>query len=175
MTHGPQALRPDEDRSWLLLMGLVLWLPAELDKRLASLAHVSHVEFLVLRWLTHSTDRAIHMSSLANAISVTPSHLTRIVSRLEKRSLVTRTPDPDDGRFTLVRLADDGARLVAGTEAAYDAAVRDLLFDKLEEHHIPALDEITTRVLAHLSPGCVAAVSAQVTPGATPAGATTGP
>lgn len=159
MTDDPTTLRPSEDRTWLLLVGLMMWLPAELDARLASMAKVSHVEFLVLRWLTHSKDRAIHMSSLATAISVTPSHLTRIVSRLEKRSLVTRTPDPDDGRFTLVRLAEDGAQLVTVNEVAYVHMVRDLLFDRLEKDHVQDLDEITTRVLAHLKPECVAAIS----------------
>jgi DNA-binding MarR family transcriptional regulator len=159
MTDVPTTLRPSEDRTWLLLVGLMMWLPAELDARLASMAKVSHVEFLVLRWLTHSKDRAIHMSGLATAISVTPSHLTRIVSRLEKRSLVTRTPDPDDGRFTLVRLAADGAQLVTRNELAYVRTVRELLFDRLEKDQVQDLDEITARVLAHLKPECVAAVS----------------
>lgn len=159
MTEASTTLRPSEDRTWLLLVGMMMWLPAELDARLASMARVSHVEFLVLRWLTQSVDRAIHMSSLAMAISVTPSHLTRIVTRLEKRSLVTRTSDPDDGRFTLVRLSEEGARLVTDNEVAYVRVVRDLVFDRLGKDHVRDLDEITTSVLTHLKPECVAAIS----------------
>lgn len=159
MTDDLVTLRPSEDRTWLLLVGVMMWLPAEMDARLASTAHVSHVEFLVLRWLTHTEDRAIHMSRLATAISVTPSHLTRIVSRLERRSLVTRAPDPDDGRFTRVRLTEDGAQLVTDHEAAYVQAVRELLFDRLDQDHVHELDEIATRVLTRLKPECVSAVS----------------
>ncbi len=157
MTKAPGALRPDEDRAWALLVGVMMWLPGELDARLEATAEVSHVEYQVLRWLALCDDRALHMTGLATATSVSPSHLSRIVARLEKRSLIERTPDPGDGRFTLARLTDLGARTVAESEAAYGAAVRELVFARLGPDQTEHLEDIAERILQHLRPECVAA------------------
>lgn len=37
---------------------------------------------------------------------------TRMIARLEQRGLVVRTPDPADGRVSVIALTDEGARLV---------------------------------------------------------------
>jgi DNA-binding MarR family transcriptional regulator len=157
MTQSPGALRPDEDRTWALLVGVMMWLPAELDARLGSMADVSHAEYQVLRWLALCDDRALHMTRLATATNVSPSHLSRIVARLEKRSFVERTPDPDDGRFTLARLTALGARTVSENEAAYGAAVRELVFARLRPDQAADLEDIAERILGNLRPDCVAA------------------
>lgn len=157
MTTAPAALQDDEDRTWALLVGLMTWLPAALDTRLAAVGDVSHVEYTVLRWLSRTEDGALHMSRLADTAAVTPSHLSRIVGRLEKRAMIAREPDPQDGRYTLARLTDLGARTVASTEDAYGAAVRELVFDRLGPEQVRALEGIAGTVLGHLKPECVAA------------------
>ena len=109
-----ERLSPQEDRTWSLLVGVMMWLPAELDTYLEKAADLSHAEFGVLRCLSVSEDREIHMSRLAATASVTPSHLSRIVGRLEKRSLLTRSVDSTDARKTLARLTQAGASLERG-------------------------------------------------------------
>ncbi|HEY0214977.1 MAG TPA: MarR family transcriptional regulator [Cellulomonas sp.] len=157
MTTGSGALGPDEDRTWALVVGAMMWLPAALDARLATTAPVTHVEYQVLRWLSLADDHALHMSRLADTTSVTPSHLSRIVARLERRALVARTPDPADGRYTLAILTDAGARTVAGTADAYGTAVRELLLERLDPAEVHQLETIAARVLGHIRPECVAA------------------
>ena len=71
----------------------MMWMPAELDTYLEQVADLSHAEYGVLRCLSLSEDREIHMSRLAATASVTPSHLSRIVGRLEKRDLLARSTD----------------------------------------------------------------------------------
>lgn len=154
-----QPLDPTEDRTWALLVGMMTWLPAALDSHLQELCEISHAEYSVLRWLDRSEDGALHMSQLADTTSVTPSHLSRIVARLEKRGLVARTPDPSDGRYTLALLTDAGGELIRRTDLDYAQLVRDLLLDHLPTGDRERLDLITSRVLGELRPDCLAAHS----------------
>lgn len=74
-----------EDRIWSLLVGVMMSLPAELDAFLKQAAGISHVEYRVLRCLSTSEDHELHMTRRALNASITPSHLSRIVARLEKQ------------------------------------------------------------------------------------------
>lgn len=51
-------------------------------------------------------------SALAEAERVQRPTATRIVAKLEQRGLVSRTPDPDDGRVARVAITKDGRALL---------------------------------------------------------------
>lgn len=51
-------------------------------------------------------------SALADAERIQRPTATRIVTKLEERSLVTRTPDPDDGRVSRVSITREGRTLL---------------------------------------------------------------
>jgi DNA-binding MarR family transcriptional regulator len=148
-------LSPQQDRTWSLLVGVMMWLPAELDAFLERIANLSHAEYGVLRCLSLSEDREIHMSRLAATASVTPSHLSRIVGRLEKRSLLARSADPADARRTLARLTQPGARLLQEVEPGYVAEVRARVFELLEDRQIGQLEDLTEAILTPLRGECV--------------------
>ena len=158
MNDDPGALSPREDRSWALLVGLMMWLPAELDARLATTTGLNYVDYQTLRWLSLTEDGALHMSQLAATSSVTPSHLSRIVARLEKQRMIERIPDPNDGRFTLAHLTESGAQVVANSEATFGSAVRELVFERLGPDQVQHLDAITESILSNIKPECVAAL-----------------
>lgn len=52
------------------------------------------------------------IGALASAEQVRPPTMTRLVAALEARGLVTRAPNPTDGRATLVRATPAGVRLL---------------------------------------------------------------
>jgi DNA-binding MarR family transcriptional regulator len=54
----------------------------------------------VLRWLYRTDGHALRRRP-ADPAAVTPSRLPRIVGRLEKRAMVARSHDPQDGRASL--------------------------------------------------------------------------
>ncbi|PPB48677.1 MarR family transcriptional regulator [Arthrobacter pityocampae] len=148
-------LSPQQDRTWSLLVGVMMWLPAELDTYLERSADLSHAEYGVLRCLSLSEDREIHMSRLAATASVTPSHLSRIVGRLEKRDLLARSTDPTDARKTLARLTPAGAELLAEVEPGYVAEVRARVFELLEDRQLEQLEDVTETILTPLRSECV--------------------
>lgn len=149
------GLSPQQDRTWSLLVGVMMWLPAELDTYLEQSAQLSHAEFGVLRCLSASEDREVHMSRLAATANVTPSHLSRIVGRLEKQSLLARSSDPADARRTLARLTEAGARLVAEVEPGYAAQIRARVFDLLGDHQRQQLEDVAEAILTPLRGDCV--------------------
>lgn len=133
----------------------MMWLPAELDAYLEQAADLSHAEFGVLRCLSLGEDREIHMSRLAATASVTPSHLSRIVGRLEKRGLLARSTDPADARRTLARLTASGAGLLAEVEPGYVAEVRARVFALLDGAQVDQLEDVAEAILTPLRRECV--------------------
>lgn len=133
----------------------MMWLPAELDTYLERTADLSHSEYGVLRCLSLGEDREIHMNRLAATASVTPSHLSRIVGRLEKRTLLMRSADPSDARRTLARLTPSGAHLLSEVEPGYVAEVRARVFELLEDRQSEQLEDLAETILTPLRSECV--------------------
>lgn len=70
-------------------------------------------EFDVLATLRRSGPKAaLTPTYIAQVAMVKPSGLAHRLARLESAGLVTRTPDPDDGRGALIRITPTGRRVV---------------------------------------------------------------
>lgn len=145
-TPEPQWLDADERAAWLALVSVVVRLPAALDAQLRREAGLSHFEYTVLAGLSERPDRTIRMSELAALADGSLSRLSQVVSRLERRGLVTRTPDPDDRRATLAVLTDDGWETVVATAPSHVAEVRRLVFDPLTRAQVAQLRSIGERI-----------------------------
>jgi DNA-binding MarR family transcriptional regulator len=59
-----------------------------------------------------SVETGITQKDLGEIVNKTPANLTRILDRLEKKSLITRKPDAKDRRVYLVYLTDKGSDLM---------------------------------------------------------------
>lgn len=75
-------------------------------------------EALVL--LTFSRDGELPMSKIGERLMVHPTSVTNTVDRLQRAGLVTRRPNPQDGRGTLASITGKGREVC-------DAATRDLM------------------------------------------------
>jgi DNA-binding MarR family transcriptional regulator len=60
-------------------------------------------------------------SELAQRERIQRPTATRLLARLEAPGYVTRTPDPQDGRSSLVSITDEGRELLIGLRARKDA------------------------------------------------------
>ncbi len=63
--------------------------------------HVSAVEFEVLMRLARSPGRQLRMTDLASQTSLSTSGVTRVVDRMERSGLLTRSACPTDRRSSL--------------------------------------------------------------------------
>ncbi|AOT04398.1 MarR family winged helix-turn-helix transcriptional regulator [Arthrobacter sp. U41] len=148
----PQWLSAEERQAWLTLVGVMIRLPSALDAQLQRDAGLSHFEYMVLARLSEASGRTRRMSELAGFTESGLPRLSQVVSRLEKRGWVRRSPDPTDGRITLATLTEDGWEKVVQTAPGHVAAVRTLVFDPLTRAQSRQLGGIGQRILRSVDP-----------------------
>jgi DNA-binding MarR family transcriptional regulator len=71
--------------------------------------------YLLLAWLID--EGPLRASAIAENFGIDKGAISRQLQHLEDLGLVTRTPDPDDGRATLVAASDDAVRRMADVAA----------------------------------------------------------
>lgn len=146
-------LDDEELAAWKAMAGIVFALPAALDAQLQRDAGISHFEYTVLAALSEADRRRLRMSYLAALANGSLSRLSHVVKRLEKQGWVERTPDPEDGRFTVARLTEAGWEKVVATAPGHVEAVRQLVIGPLTKAQVRQLREIGTRIGHGLLPG----------------------
>jgi DNA-binding MarR family transcriptional regulator len=161
----PRWLSSDEREAWLTLVGVMMKLPSALDAQLQRDAGLSHFEYMVLAGLSEAPDRTRRMSDLAGFTESGLPRLSQVVSRLEKRGWIRRSPDPSDGRITLATLTEDGWAKIVRTAPGHVEAVRSLVFDPLTKAQSRQLGSIGRRILSVLDPDDYCLRSADVEPG----------
>jgi MarR family transcriptional regulator for hemolysin len=73
-------------------------------------------------------NEGVSQVALAGALDVDQMTVSGIVSRLEKRGLIVRYPNPNDSRAKLARLTDAGQELVARAKNVGRAVYEDALY-----------------------------------------------
>ncbi len=117
--------RPDLDPSPIGVIGRISRLARELEQRLEPVYRAHGLEagwYDVLATLRRAgPPYRVRPTELTGALMLTSSGTTKRLDRLEQAGLITREPDPDDRRGTLIALTDAGRALVDGvTEAHLD-------------------------------------------------------
>lgn len=138
-------LTQQEKEAWTGLVALMLLLPGKLETPLRQV-DLTLFEYLVLSHISEAPDRRIRMSDLAFLASGSLSRLSNVVKRFEGRGWVTRSPDPDDGRYTLASLTDTGHRLVVDAAPIHLRAVREFVLDPLTSTDLAALTRIAAKL-----------------------------
>lgn len=140
-----QRERPDLDLTALQVLSRISRLAHHLDagrKTAFAKSNLEPWEFDVLASLRRAgKPYALPPRQLIKENLVTSGTMTNRIDRLEKRGLVSRRPDPADGRSIIVSLTETGKTMV-------DAAFTELL--KLEAELLEDLSEAQRAQLANL-------------------------
>src|SRR5699024_8335528 len=145
-------LSEEQDFTWRAVWSLMTWLPTKLDKQLREDSGMSLYEYYALSQISEAPNRSIRLSELAGITNMTLSHLSRVISRMMKNGWVERIPDPEDGRYTLGRLTDEGWDKVVEMAPGHVEAVQQAIFDQLTEEQSKALGEAAARIAEAVSP-----------------------
>jgi len=81
------------------------------------------------------------VGDLAEKLSVRPPTVTGLTDRLIKQDLIVRVNDPSDRRVVIVRLTDEGRRVVGQIEAVSQAYF-DRVFDEMGGERIEELIQL---------------------------------
>jgi DNA-binding MarR family transcriptional regulator len=136
--------------SWLSVVRLMTWLPWSIDQQLRRDANLGMAEYQVMARLSQSPGRTLRMSALADLANASLSRLSHLITRLERRGLVRREPDPADGRFTNAILTDEGFRTLAAAAPVHVAHVRSLVIDVLSPEQLRRMGLAADRIMSHI-------------------------
>jgi DNA-binding MarR family transcriptional regulator len=145
-------LNADEKEAWTGLVSLMLLLPGRLEAPLQQEAGLSLFDYLVLSHVSEAADRSIRMSELAHLANGSLSRLSNVVKRFEQRGWVVRSPDPDDGRYTIATLTDEGYEVVAAAAPTHLRTVRQFVLDPLTDADLQALTRIAAKLRLSIPP-----------------------
>ena len=119
-----------------------------LDADLRARTGLALSDYEVLLHLGRAPDGRRRMADLASSVLLTASGTTRAVDRLEHDGLVRRSPDPTDGRATLVSLTAAGRRRFRAAAPVHLAGVRARFLDAITRREAEALRAVAVKVLA---------------------------
>jgi len=145
-------LTAEQLAAWKKLIAVVALVPGVLDQQLQRDAGLTHFEYFTLAMLSEAPERTLRMTALAARTNATLSRLSHVVSRLEDRGYVTRSPCPSDRRATNASLTEEGWRKVVATAPGHVDTVRARIVEPLDERDVADLDRVMTRILAQLDP-----------------------
>jgi DNA-binding MarR family transcriptional regulator len=104
----------------------------------------------VLSVLRFAPENTLRMTALAETTSATLPRLSHVCSRLQKRGLVDRFPDPQDGRATNVQLTQAGRSALVRAMPGHLATARQLVIDALTPEQLDALAQVTSVIRSQL-------------------------
>jgi DNA-binding MarR family transcriptional regulator len=170
----PQSPRPDHVRS--------AEVAGELEEALARLnhqtglwqsflaAHRQIVEQLAdemlrehqlpLEWfdvLVHLADlpgMRAHQKKLRDRVLLSESGVSRLLVRMEKAGLITRSTADDDRRSIEIAVTDDGRAALLGAIESHLQLVASLFSERLTATDQAALSWVLSKLLARTKPGC---------------------
>jgi DNA-binding MarR family transcriptional regulator len=101
----------------------------------------------VLVQLDEAPEGRLRMSALADAVLLSRSGLSRLVTRLESQGLIERVECTADARGSFAAITDDGRRRLDEARVTHRAGVRERFFARLGEREQRQLAKIWSRLL----------------------------
>jgi DNA-binding MarR family transcriptional regulator len=125
----------------LNVMFTASWLKTATSQRLKRFG-LSHEQYNVLRILRGSHPEALGVGDITSRMIDRNSNTTRIIDKLAEKNLVRRCANPCDRREVKVHLTDDGAALLART----DAEMRFPVHSPLTDEEVRTLSDLLDRL-----------------------------
>lgn len=137
VTHNPHAAAAEPDTAQLASdLRVVL---GQLMRRLRAEHRFSISHGAVLGRLDRRGPQSV--SDLAAAERVRPQSMAQTVSELEAAGLVSRTPDPNDGRRALVSLTAEGTVVLGADRAQREGWLAQVISQRFSEREQATLFE----------------------------------
>ena len=147
---SPRWLDDEQQDTWRAFNAAMHELRWALECQLQHDAGLSFLEYHALARLSENAGNTMRMSELADVTNASLSRLSHLITRLERRQLVRREPDPDDGRYTSAILTPAGLRLLTASAPAHVAKVRELVIDALTPAQLRQLRTASKRILQRI-------------------------
>jgi DNA-binding MarR family transcriptional regulator len=138
--------------AWRGLVRVHAALARELDAELEARHAVPLSSYEVLRCLSRAPGGRVRMAELAEHVLLSRSGMTRLIDRLEREGMVSRSTCDKDGRGCYAVLTDCGRELVEAARATHIEVVRRGFLQHFSEDEMRELAELWERVLPAAAP-----------------------
>ncbi|QDZ16038.1 MarR family winged helix-turn-helix transcriptional regulator [Humibacter ginsenosidimutans] len=109
-------------------------------------AEISLTEYDVLFTISKQEGRSIRMRDLRTQVLLTQPSVSRLVDRLVERGLVSKCPEPDDARGSLVRLTDEGYELYRRCAVQHGRSIIDHVGNALSAEELAQLQALCDKL-----------------------------
>jgi DNA-binding MarR family transcriptional regulator len=146
----PNWLNAREDRAWRAFVYAHYQLEVHLSRRLQQ-SGLSGADYEVLAVLSALDGDRMSARDLGNALVWEKSRLSHQVRRMEKDGLISREPNPDDARSTMVCLLPAGRAAIEKAAPGHVEDVRRNFIDLMTPAELDMLAALNERILHHLT------------------------
>ena len=151
-TDPAAGLDGEEAAAWRAFITAAGRLLQRLDAELAAATGLGLADYEILALLGGSADGGVRMATLAGAVLVSPSGLTRRVDRLAAEGLVERRACPTDRRGVLAVLTPAGRARLEAAAPVHVAGVRQWFLGRLDRRQLGPLAAALGAVAEHSRP-----------------------
>jgi DNA-binding MarR family transcriptional regulator len=120
-----------------------LWDRVEADVR--QIAGLTLARYDVLMHLDLAGGR-LGLNALAEAVVLSPSGLSKLITRMETSGLVERQPDPEDARAAFATITVHGRDLVRKTRRRHHPFLQQIFGDALDDRDLADLIRIMEKI-----------------------------
>jgi DNA-binding MarR family transcriptional regulator len=134
--------------TWGALLKVHAALVPRLDRELQETHGLPLTWYDVLLELNTAPERRLTMGQLGSVAAVSRTRVSRVVDELVRAGLVTREPNPDDGRSAFATLTPAGRAALRKAAPTYVAAVHREFVDHLTAREAAVVAGALRKVLA---------------------------
>jgi len=106
---------------------------------------LTQAEYDVLLTLTRAPDMTARLRDVTRNMLISQPSVSRLVDRMVARGLVTKCTDPEDGRGSLVRATEEGARLFRQLAVVHGRNIVERM-SRLDDDELRTLLALTSRL-----------------------------
>src|ERR1700756_2872877 len=143
-------LNPREDRAWRAFQHAHHQLDVHLNRGLQQ-SGLSGADYEVLAVLSEHDGDRMPARDLGNALGWEKSRVSHQVRRMQKDGMISREPNPNDARSTMVCLLPAGRAAMEKAAPKHVADVRRNFIDLLTPAELDMFAALNERILHHLA------------------------
>jgi DNA-binding MarR family transcriptional regulator len=147
---APNWLNAREDRAWAAFIHAHQQIEVQLNRRLQE-SGLSGADYEVLAVLSALDTDRMPAHALCNALNWEKSRLSHHLRRMQNDGFISREPNPDDARSTMVCLLPAGLAAIETAAPGHVEDVRRYFIDLFTAAELDMLASLNERVLHHLA------------------------
>ena len=107
---------------------------------------ISFNEYDVLFNLSRQPNRELRMRDLNKHVLLTQPSVSRLIDRLVARGLVSKCPEPSDGRGTVIRLTDEGYDMFRRVAVEHMKTITERVGGRLDAEELEQLAQLCDKL-----------------------------